>query len=73
MVYIDDIVIYSNFELKHEQHLKKVFKLLENANLKLGYDKYDLFCIEITLLIKIYYAHFLALPIIIETLYLNFL
>ena len=47
MVYIDDIIIYSDCEKDHVQHLNTVFTLLQDANLKLGYDKCDLFCTEI--------------------------
>lgn len=39
IVYIDDIIIFSNTIEEHFQHILKVFEVLAKADLKLGYDK----------------------------------
>jgi len=39
LVYLDDITIYSKTFEEHLDHLKEVFKRLQNAGLKLGKDK----------------------------------
>jgi hypothetical protein len=39
LVYLDDITIYSKTFEEHLEHLKEVFKRLQNAGLKLGKDK----------------------------------
>ena len=33
IAYLDDILIYSNNELEHESHVKKVLERLQNARL----------------------------------------
>lgn len=39
LVYIDDVVVYSQNELEHMQHLKQVFKCLHDAGLTLNLKK----------------------------------
>ena len=41
--YLDDIIIFSNNELEHLQHLETVFKRLQDAGLKLKESKCDFF------------------------------
>ena len=41
--YLDDIVIFSNNELEHLQHLETVFKRLQDVGLKLNESKCDFF------------------------------
>ena len=43
IAYLDDIMIFSNNELEHLQHLETVFKRLHNAGLKLKESKCDFF------------------------------
>ena len=43
IAYLDDIVIFSNNELEHLQHLETVFKRLQDAGLKLKESKCDFF------------------------------
>lgn len=43
IVYIDDIIIFSNTIEDHLLHIAKVMQALEMANLKLGYDKCTFF------------------------------
>ena len=43
IAYLDDIVIFSNNEVEHLQHLETVFKRLHNAGLKLKESKCDFF------------------------------
>lgn len=43
MVYIDDIIIYSNTVEEHLEHLRLVFEALRDANLKVGVSKCELF------------------------------
>ena len=43
IAYLDDIVIFSNNEVEHLQHLETVFKRLQEAGLKLKESKYDFF------------------------------
>lgn len=38
-VYIDDIIIFSESEQDHSQHIELIFKALENANMKVQLDK----------------------------------
>lgn len=40
--YFDDILVYSDSDAEHEEHLKKVLKKLEAANLKLNRDKCEM-------------------------------
>ena len=50
IAYLDDIIIFSNNELEHLQHLETVFKRLQEAGLKLKESKCDFFQIANTLL-----------------------
>ena len=43
IAYLDDIIIFSNNELEHLQHLETVFKRLQEAGLKLKESKCDFF------------------------------
>ena len=43
MVYIDDILIYSNSKIEHLLHLEIVFTSLQLANLKIDYDICEIF------------------------------
>ena len=43
IAYLDDIVIFSNNEVEHLQHLETVFKRLQDAGLKLKESKCDFF------------------------------
>ena len=43
IAYLDDIVIFSNNELEHLQHLETVFKRLQDVGLKLKESKCDFF------------------------------
>ena len=43
IAYLDDIVIFSNNELEHLQHLETVFKRLQDAGLKLKESKCEFF------------------------------
>ena len=47
IAYLDDIVIFSNNELEHLQHLETVFKKLQNAGLKLKESKCEFFRAQI--------------------------
>jgi len=40
MAYLDDILIYSDNELKHQVHVKKVLERLRNAGLQVDIKKY---------------------------------
>ena len=42
-IYIDDIVVYSKTKEEHLYHLKLVFEALRAADIKLGWDKCELF------------------------------
>ena len=50
LVYIDDIIVFSEDVESHFIHLSKIFKALEEVNLKLGYDKCNLFTGHVELL-----------------------
>lgn len=41
LMYIDDVVVYSQNELEHMQHLKQVFKCLHDTSLTLNQKKYN--------------------------------
>jgi hypothetical protein len=41
MVYLDDILIYLDNELKHQVHVKKVLERLQNAGLQVDIKKYE--------------------------------
>ena len=43
MGYLDDIIIFSNNELEHLQHIKEIFKTLECFGLKMKREKCDFF------------------------------
>ena len=43
LVYIDNIIIYSNTIKEHYEHIKIVLELLEKANLRAGVDKCEFF------------------------------
>ena len=47
IAYLDDIVIFSNNEVEHLQHLETVFKRLQEAGLKLKESKCDYFRAQI--------------------------
>jgi len=40
MVYLDNILIYLDNKLKHQVHIKKVLKRLQNAGLQVNIKKY---------------------------------
>src|SRR5687768_4386200 len=48
--YLDDILIYSNSEAKHEEHVHKVLQALQNANLLINAKKSEFYKQEITYL-----------------------
>ena len=39
LVYLDDIIIFSETLEEHYKHIQIIFDLLEEANLKVGHDK----------------------------------
>ena len=43
MVYIDDIIIYSDTPEEHQEHIMKVFELLVEANLTISLEKCEFF------------------------------
>lgn len=43
MTYVDDIVVFSEGEEQHKQHLAQIFRLLQDAGLKLNYKKCKFF------------------------------
>ena len=47
MTYLDDIIIFSQDELQHLEHLEIVFSHLREAGLKMKHSKYDFFKSEI--------------------------
>ena len=50
IVYIDDIIVFSDTVEKHIEHLRIIFDALTSAGLKLGYDKCIFFQNEIEIL-----------------------
>ncbi len=46
-IYIDDILIYSNFKKEHVKHLKKILQRLRDADLQIDIDKCEFFVHEI--------------------------
>ena len=50
LVYIDDIIIFSNTIEEHYEHIKSVLSLLEKADLRAGVDKCEFFQTEIDIL-----------------------
>ena len=48
IAYLDDILIYSDNELEHEHHVKKVLERLYNAGLQINLKKYEFYmtCIK---------------------------
>ena len=47
ITYLDDIIIFSQYELQHLEHLEIVFSHLQEAGLKMKCSKYDFFKSEI--------------------------
>ena len=43
MIYIEDIIIYSNSKVEHLLHLETILASLRLANLKIGYEKCEIF------------------------------
>ena len=39
IVYVDDIIVFSDTPEEQIEHLRKIFEALNNAGLRLGYDK----------------------------------
>jgi hypothetical protein len=50
VVYIDDILVYSNSYLEHEKHLRKVLEILKENKLYAKRDKCGLWLKEVVLL-----------------------
>jgi hypothetical protein len=50
VVFIDDILVYSNSYLEHEKHLRKVLEILRENKLYAKRDKYELWLKEVVLL-----------------------
>jgi hypothetical protein len=46
-IYINDILIYSNFKREHVEHVKKMLQRLRNADLQIDIDKFEFFVHEI--------------------------
>ncbi len=44
--YLDDILIFSNNELEHEHHVRKVLERLRNAGLQIDLKKYEFYVIR---------------------------
>ena len=55
MTYLDDIIIFSQDELQHLEHLEIVFRCLRKAGLKMKHSKCDFFKSEIH-----YLGHFIS-------------
>nr|GAT43224.1 reverse transcriptase-RNase H-integrase [Mycena chlorophos] len=49
-VYLDDVIIWSQSEEEHEEHIRKVFAALQKAHLYCNEKKTQLFCYEIDFL-----------------------
>src|SRR5699024_4625987 len=49
-VFIDDVLVFSNSEFEHNQHLEIVFKILEDNNLRLNLQKSKFFLKEVEFL-----------------------
>ena len=62
-VYFDDILIYSELEMKHEIHVKHILQKLQEADLQVNIIKYEF---HVT---KIIYFDFI---IIIKRIHMNF-
>ncbi len=45
-IYMNDILIYSNFKKKHVKHVKKMLQRLRNADLQANIDKCEFFVHE---------------------------
>ena len=43
IAYLDDILIFSETEKKHEKHVKKILKKLQNKNFYLKLEKYEFY------------------------------
>ena len=50
MVYMDDIVVFSKTEQEHIEHVRRVFQLIDQANLRMKIEKCDFAQAEIELL-----------------------
>jgi hypothetical protein len=50
VVFIDDILVYSNSYLEHEKHLRKVLEILRENKLYAKRDKCELWLKEVVLL-----------------------
>ena len=50
MVYMDDIVVFSKTEQEHIEHVRRVFQLINQANLRMKIEKCDFAQAEIELL-----------------------
>ena len=46
-VYLDDVLVFSESEETHVQHLKQVLQILHNHNLKITVEKCEFFCTEL--------------------------
>ena len=49
-MYVDDIIIFSKDEKSHLEHLRKIFRTLELANMKVQLDKCEFFKHEVEFL-----------------------
>jgi hypothetical protein len=50
MVYIDNILVYSDNLLEHKEHIKKILYVLQDTSFQLDIKKYKFKVIEITYL-----------------------
>ena len=50
MVFLDDILIYSQSEEEHEDHLRVVLQLLRDHQLNAKFSKYEFWLIEVEFL-----------------------
>lgn len=56
IIYIDNILIYSNFKNKHQVYVQKVFAALEKASLQVNISKCKFYVIKISYLKKIIFT-----------------
>lgn len=52
-VYIDDVIISSKDKKVHAQHIREIFKTLQDANMKVQMDEYEFFKKETEFLLLI--------------------